>query len=65
VKYRLLILTAVLLMPGGAGVFAHEARPGYLELREMGPDTYDFLWKRPSGGEVELHIPFNKSGAWH
>jgi hydrogenase/urease accessory protein HupE len=43
-------------MPGGADVFAHEARPGYLELRENGPDTYSFLWKRPSGGEVELQL---------
>ena len=35
---------------------AHETRPGFLELRETGPDTYDFLWKKPSGGEVEIYI---------
>jgi len=31
-------------------------RPGFLELREASADTYSFLWKRPSGGEVELLI---------
>ena len=35
---------------------AHETRPGFLELRETGPGTYSFLWKRPTGGEVELAI---------
>ncbi|HEX4883948.1 MAG TPA: HupE/UreJ family protein, partial [Casimicrobiaceae bacterium] len=35
---------------------AHETRPGYLELRESGPATYALLWKRPTGGEVELQI---------
>ncbi|MEJ2472111.1 MAG: HupE/UreJ family protein [Desulfuromonadales bacterium] len=35
---------------------AHEVRPGFLELRETGESTYSFLWKRPSGGEVEIYI---------
>jgi hydrogenase/urease accessory protein HupE len=35
---------------------AHEMRPGFLELRETGPETYSLLWKRPSGGEVEIQI---------
>jgi len=35
---------------------AHELRPGYLELRETAPSTYALLWKRPAGGEVEIHI---------
>lgn len=33
------------------GVFAHEVRPAYLELRETGPDTWDALWKVPGRGE--------------
>jgi hydrogenase/urease accessory protein HupE len=49
-------LIAGLALLGVTATFAHEARPGYLELRETGPDTYSFLWKRPSGGEVELEI---------
>jgi len=35
---------------------AHETRPGYLELREGEPSTYALLWKRPTGGEVEIRI---------
>jgi len=35
---------------------AHEARPGFLELRQTSPDTYAFLWKKPAGGEVEIQI---------
>ena len=35
---------------------AHEARPGFLELRETDPGEYSFLWKKPSGGEVEIYI---------
>ncbi len=54
-KFRLLLLIVTLAMLGEAA-FAHEARPGYLELSEIAPDTYSFLWKRPSGGEVELQM---------
>jgi hypothetical protein len=35
---------------------AHETRPGLLEITESGPETYSLLWKRPSGGEVEIRI---------
>ena len=35
---------------------AHEARPGFLELRQTGEDTWSFLWKKPTGGEVEIQI---------
>jgi hypothetical protein len=41
----------------GTGVaIAHEVRPGFLDLRETGLETYAFLWKKPSGGEVEIQI---------
>jgi hydrogenase/urease accessory protein HupE len=43
------------LAGAGTGV-AHEARPGFLELRQTGPETYSFLWKKPTGGEVEIQI---------
>jgi len=54
--YRVLLLVVVFSLLGPAFAVAHEARPGYLELTETGPDTYSFLWKRPSGGEVELQL---------
>lgn len=34
-----------------SGVFAHEVRPAYLELRQTGAETYDVLWKVPGRGE--------------
>jgi hydrogenase/urease accessory protein HupE len=55
VKFRVVIIVLVLATLSEAA-FAHEARPGYLELAEVAPDTYSFLWKRPSGGEVELQM---------
>jgi hydrogenase/urease accessory protein HupE len=50
----LLAAFALVSFAGAAG--AHETRTGFLELRETGPGTYSFLWKKPSGGEVEIYI---------
>jgi hydrogenase/urease accessory protein HupE len=45
-------LPFVLLLAAAAPrVSAHEMRPGYLELRQTGPETYDTLWKVPGRGE--------------
>ena len=41
----------VLLTFFARGAFAHEVRPAYLELREIGPETYDVFWKVPGQGE--------------
>ena len=51
-----LCLAVVLLVAGAEGLRAHELRPGFMELRETGPGTYSFLWKKPSGGEIEIYI---------
>jgi len=43
--------------PGGpTPLAAHESRPGYLEIREVEPGVYRTLWKKPTGGEVEINI---------
>jgi hydrogenase/urease accessory protein HupE len=55
-KYRILTVMVAFAMLGEVEALAHEARPGYLELTETGPGRYAFLWKRPSGGEVELQL---------
>jgi hydrogenase/urease accessory protein HupE len=34
----------------------HETRPGFLELRQTSTDSYNFLWKKPSGGEIEIYV---------
>jgi HupE / UreJ protein len=52
---RLLLLAALALGAAGAAR-AHELRPGYLELRENDAASYSLLWKRPTGGEVEIRI---------
>src|SRR3989337_4077181 len=36
--------------------FAHEVRPGYLELRQTGPDAYDVFWKVPARGDLRLGL---------
>jgi hydrogenase/urease accessory protein HupE len=51
---RLILLAWIALLANT--VHAHETRPGYLELRESDPATDACLWKRPSGGEVEIQI---------
>jgi hydrogenase/urease accessory protein HupE len=57
VRTRLVLALAIgLALVGAATGLAHEARPGFLELRETGPETYSFLWKKPTGGEVEIQI---------
>jgi hydrogenase/urease accessory protein HupE len=53
---RALSVAAGIALLGCAMALAHEVRPGFLELRETGPETYSFLWKRPAGGEVEILI---------
>lgn len=52
---RLLLLwLAVLVMAPAA--LAHEIRPAYLEIREIEPNVYDFLWKTPARGEMRLAL---------
>jgi hydrogenase/urease accessory protein HupE len=53
--WRRLLAVALVLAATGA-VSAHEVRPGFLELRERDDSTYALLWKRPTGGEVEIRI---------
>jgi len=52
----LLLAAGLVLAAGARTADAHESRPGFLELRETGAGTYSFLWKKPSGGEVEIYI---------
>ena len=56
VRRRAFLASVALVLAGAAAARAHEARPGFLELREKGPETYSFLWKKPTGGEIEIQI---------
>jgi hydrogenase/urease accessory protein HupE len=46
----------LVLLAAAADAWAHEVRPGYLELRESPDGTCQLLWKKPAGGEVEIRI---------
>lgn len=51
------LLALLLLVTLAPGLFAHEVRPAYLELRQSGPETYDVLWKVPGlGPDLRLGI---------
>ncbi len=52
-----LILAWFALMAGlGPAAFAHEIRPAFLQIREVEPQVYDFLWKTPARGELRLAL---------
>ncbi len=51
---RMALVLSVLSIASAA--WSHEIRPGYLELRESANGTYELLWKKPAGGEVEIRI---------
>jgi hydrogenase/urease accessory protein HupE len=55
-RFVVSLVAGLACLTGVAVVEAHESRPGFLELRETGPGTYSFLWKKPSGGEIEIYI---------
>ena len=47
-----LALLLAIACPAGADVF----RPAYLELREVGGDRYDVMWKVPAQGDARLAV---------
>ena len=55
-RRRALLATAGLALACSTAAHAHESRPGFLELKETSPGAYSFLWKKPTGGEVEIQI---------
>ena len=55
-RRALIAMMAAAVVLAAGGVEAHETRPGFLELRARGNGEYSFLWKKPSGGEIEIYI---------
>ncbi len=47
------LVSVVLLAPVA---LAHEIRPAYLQIREVEPQVYDFLWKTPARGDMRLAL---------
>lgn len=57
----------VLALLAATPAFAHEVRPGYLEIRQVAQDGFDVQWKVPANGDyrLALHVqmPRECSGA--
>jgi len=54
VKHWLIVIALFALFAGRA--WAHEMRPGYLEIKEVTPATYSVLWKVPMRGDMRLKL---------
>ena len=44
------------LLIAATAASAHEARPAYLEINELGPDQYAILWRAPANGGLILPV---------
>lgn len=53
---RLALLWLVGLAGLSPGATAHEIRPAFLQIREIEPQVYDFLWKTPARGDMRLAL---------
>ncbi len=51
---RFLLVLFFLAFAGPAT--AHEVRPGYLQIHEIEPAVYDFIWKTPARGDMRLAL---------
>jgi hydrogenase/urease accessory protein HupE len=56
------LLATVLIALAGDPLWAHEVRPGYLELRESAHAEFEVLWKTPRVGEARLGLVPRFSG---
>ena len=55
-RHAIFMLVAVLVIIGVRHARAHELRPGYLEVRQTGPETFAVLWKVPARDELRLGL---------
>jgi hypothetical protein len=55
-RHAILMLATVLVMGGVHHAQAHELRPGYLEVRQTGTETFAVLWKVPARDELRLGL---------
>jgi hypothetical protein len=64
---RILVLLATIL--GAAATWAppaaaHEVRPAYLEIDQVSATGYRIIWKRPTMGDVAVHLAPHLSNGW-
>lgn len=53
---RLALLWLACLAAVAPSATAHEIRPAFLQVREIEPHVYDFLWKTPARGDMRLAL---------
>src|SRR5438876_1046933 len=63
-KNSLVLLVVLLEMLFGSVASAHEIRPAYLEITQRESGDYSILWKRPTMGEVAVHLVPHLSNGW-
>jgi hypothetical protein len=55
-RRRLIVALVLVMLAIVQTVYAHEVRPGYLELRQVDAEAYVGLWKAPAVGQMRLSI---------
>ncbi|MEN8133222.1 MAG: HupE/UreJ family protein, partial [Pseudomonadota bacterium] len=55
IMLRQIAISLLLFCLNGTSV-ADEIRPGYLQLKETGPDIFSVIWKVPAKGEKKLGL---------
>lgn len=63
-KSSLVLLVLLLEVLCGSVASAHEIRPAYLEITQRESGGYSILWKRPTMGEVAVHLVPHLSNGW-
>ncbi len=53
---RLALLWLAMAITLAPAALAHEIRPAFLQIREVEPQVYDFLWKTPARGDMRLAL---------
>jgi hydrogenase/urease accessory protein HupE len=61
----LFVCLSIALGAWQATAIAHEVRPGYLEILETAPESYDVSWKVPAVGEFRLAISVRLPASCH
>ena len=63
-KNPLVLIVVLLGVLSGSVARAHEVRPAYLEITQRESGSYSILWKRPTMGEVAVHLVPHLSNGW-